>query len=51
MSPKVEKSCSPKVIPQSLLPQGFWRTPEIWDQTAYFVLLSTYLIYRLTGEL
>ena len=25
--------------------------PEIWDQTAYFVLLSTYLIYRLTGEL
>ena len=28
MSPKVEKSCSPKVIPQSLLPQGFWR-PEL----------------------
>lgn len=25
--------------------------PEIWDQTAYFVLRSTYLIYRLTGEL
>ncbi|MDY3234652.1 MAG: FGGY-family carbohydrate kinase [Erysipelotrichaceae bacterium] len=25
--------------------------PEIWDHTKYFVPLSTYLIYRMTGEL